>query len=72
MRRVLGERHPDTTISAWNLFTMLDRMQEFASAQTLRDNDLLWLLAEDPEQLGAAQRKIAGMVRQAPDRPDSP
>jgi hypothetical protein len=40
-------------------------MWECATAQNLLVNDLLWLLTEDPEQLGAAQRQIAGMVRKA-------
>lgn len=71
-RRVLGNRHPDTTISAWNLFQILREMGEHKPADRLLVNDLLWLLAEDPEQLGAAQREIAGMVRQATVRPDSP
>ncbi|WP_338416079.1 toll/interleukin-1 receptor domain-containing protein [uncultured Sphaerotilus sp.] len=62
-RRVLGERHPDTSIAAWNLFQILRVMEEPGpSAQSLV-NDLLWLLAEDSEQLGAAQRQIAGWVR---------
>jgi hypothetical protein len=64
MRRVLGERHPDTTIATWNLFQILGAIGEHELAVQLRVNDLLWLLAEDPEQLGAAQRQIAGMVRQ--------
>lgn len=62
-RRVLGERHPDTTIAAWNLFCMLDAVQDYQAAQRLLDSDLVWLLSEDPEQLGAAQQQIAGMVR---------
>jgi tetratricopeptide (TPR) repeat protein len=65
MRRVLGERHPNTTISAWNLFQILGAMEEPEPAVQLLVNDLLWLRAEDPEQLGAAQRQIAGMVRRA-------
>lgn len=65
MRRVLGERHPDTSGAAWNLFTMLVSMDEHEPAVQLLVNDLLWLLAEDPEQLGAAQRQIARMVRRA-------
>lgn len=64
-RPTLGERHPDTSVAAWNLFTMLATMNEHKSAVQLLVNDLLWLLAEDPEQLGAAQRQIAGMVRAA-------
>ncbi|WP_442775610.1 tetratricopeptide repeat protein [Sphaerotilus montanus] len=62
-RRVLGERHPDTSLAAWNLFTILAKMGESEPAVHLLVNDLLWLLAEDPAQLGAAQRQIAGMVR---------
>ena len=63
--RMLGERHPDTTIAAWNLFMTLNEMQEFASAQALFDSNLMWLLAEDPEQLGTAQRRIASRLRKA-------
>ena len=64
MRHVLGERHPNTTIAAWNLFQILGAMEEHEPSVQLLDNDLLWLLAEDPEQLGAVQRQIAGMVRE--------
>lgn len=40
--------------------------------QMLVDN-LLWRLAEDPEQLGAAQQQIAGLVRHVTGiLPDSP
>ena len=62
-RRILGERHPDTSGAAWNLFQILGATGEPEPAVRLLVNDLLWLLAEDPEQLGATQREIAGMVR---------
>ena len=63
-RCVLGERHPDTTIATWNLCQILGAMGEQDAAVQLLVNDLQWLLAENPEQLGAAQRQIAGMLRE--------
>ena len=39
-------------------------MHEHRNASRLLDSDLAWLLNQDLEQLGAAQRQIAGMVRE--------
>ena len=68
-RRVLGERHPDTTIAAWHLFQfqISGAMEESEAAVQVLANDLLWLLAEDPEQLGVNQRQIAEMIREIID-----
>lgn len=63
-RHVLGQRHQITTIAAWNLLPILVAMNERQIARELLVNDLAWLPAQDPEQLGAAQRQIAGMVRE--------
>ncbi|MDZ7856440.1 toll/interleukin-1 receptor domain-containing protein [Sphaerotilus sp.] len=65
MRGILGERHTDTSVAAWNLFTLLATIGEREPAVQMLHSNLLWLLAEDPEQLGAAQRQIAGMVGRA-------
>ena len=63
-RRIFGKRHPNTTIAAWNLQLTLKEMHEHRNASRLLDSDLAWLLNQDLEQLGAAQRQIAGMVRE--------
>ncbi|WP_293993796.1 tetratricopeptide repeat protein [Sphaerotilus sp.] len=60
---VFGEQHPTTTTAAWNLFQMLRKLQAVEEASSLFFSDLAWLLVQDPEQLGAAQRQIARMVR---------
>jgi Tetratricopeptide repeat len=42
-RRVLGERHPDTTLSAWNLVTTLRQIGESESAARILVECLEWL-----------------------------
>ena len=57
-RRVLGEHHPDTTGSAWNLrFTLLQVGDEATAATVTRDH-LLWLLDADPDLLSGDQRQV--------------
>ena len=57
-RRVLGDEHPDTSISAWNLFVALHDMNEAESARQVYAETLAWLVAADPDSLGADQRWI--------------
>jgi hypothetical protein len=60
-RRILGERHPDTTISAWNLLlTLLDQGDDEAGGIFARD--LAWLLEAEVDDLGASQRTIRGYL----------
>jgi len=61
-RRVLGERHPDTTILAWNLFGTLDQLGDRDAAGGILKDHLMWLVRENPAELGADQRKIQGYV----------
>lgn len=62
-RKVLGEKHPDTSLSAWNLFHTLSELQDNLAAQTVLDENLLWLLQHDPATLSAAQQKIEEKLR---------
>jgi hypothetical protein len=59
---VLGPEHPNTTVSAWNLFLILTELNDLNAAGWLLQNDLRWLLDRDPASLGADQRKIRGWV----------
>jgi hypothetical protein len=43
----------------------LQALKDTEAAYRVLDSNLTWLLTQDPEQLGAAQRQIAGMVRRA-------
>ena len=61
-RRVLGERHPGTTISAWNLFGTLDQLGDRDAAGGILKDHLMWLLRENPAELGADQREIQEYV----------
>lgn len=61
-RRVLGERHPDTTVSAWNLVTTLHRIGESESAARILRECLAWLVSVDAASLSADQREIRGRV----------
>jgi hypothetical protein len=61
-RRVQGAEHPNTSISAWNLFRTLQDLGERDAARAVLERDLLWLLGRDPATLGADQRKIRDML----------
>ena len=65
-RRVLGAEHPDTSISAWNLFRSLIGLGDTKAARAVFKQDLMWLMDRDPETLGADQRKIREMLAQLP------
>ena len=57
-RRVLGEEHPDTTISAFNLLVTLVKVGEPESARSVFTQHLAWLPERDPATLGPHQRQI--------------
>jgi hypothetical protein len=57
-RRLLGEEHPDTSMSVFNLFATLLQADEPKSARSLFAQHLAWLLERDPATLGADQRRI--------------
>ncbi|HWQ94345.1 MAG TPA: tetratricopeptide repeat-containing protein, partial [Gammaproteobacteria bacterium] len=61
-RRVLGEEHPDTTISAWNLFMSLLYLQEVDAAREILVRHLAWLLQTDPQALSFEQQQILGWL----------
>ena len=63
-RKVLGEDHPDTSISAWNLLQTLLAAQDYQRAMTILEENLLWLLGRDPSSLGTDQRNIRNGVCQ--------
>jgi hypothetical protein len=56
-RRILGEEHPDTSNSEWNLLVTLLEFGEQPAAMALYEK-LGWLLERAPESLGAVQRQI--------------
>lgn len=49
--QVLGEDHPDTIDSAWNLLLMLIKLEGHAAANELWQRHLLSLLEVDPAKL---------------------
>lgn len=61
-REVLGPRHPDVSVSAWNLYTTLRELDPTA-AQVLLEHDLGWLVDADPGALGSDQREVRVRVR---------
>ncbi len=63
-RRILGDEHPITSVSAWNLFSTLLEMDDPANAMAVLENDLFWLMDRDPATLGTYQQKIREMILQ--------
>ncbi len=61
--RILGDEHPDTSVSAWNLFFTLIEMDDPKTKAVLED-DLFWLVDRDPATLGVCQQKIREMILQ--------
>jgi hypothetical protein len=62
-RRMLGEEHPDTTVSAWNLVSTFLDAQQPEAAKDVIDTCLAWLLATDDETLSADQRTVKSYVK---------
>jgi hypothetical protein len=62
-RSVLGEKHPHTSISAWNLYNILVELHDLEATEVL-DNNLLWLMDRDPTTLGADQQQIREWISQ--------
>ena len=58
----MGAEHPDTAISAWNLFQTLLASGNVAAAQGVLAENLLWLLEADPATLAGSQQKIRQML----------
>jgi Tetratricopeptide repeat len=56
--RVLGQRHPETAISAWNLFVTLKETKETTAAQEVFGKHLAWLLQVEPQDPSGAQQRI--------------
>jgi len=56
-RRILGEEHPDTSTSEWNLLLTLFNLGEQSAAMELCEK-LVWLLERAPEGLGATHQRI--------------
>ncbi len=63
-RRVLGDEHSDTSLSAWNLVYTLLEAGDGARAVDILNKHLLWLLDRDPASLEANQQKICEMMIQ--------
>jgi hypothetical protein len=62
-RRILGEKHPDTSNSEWNLLMSLLKLGEQSAAKAVSKN-LAWLLERTPESLGAVHRQIRSNLEQ--------
>ena len=63
-RRVLGGKHPDTTVAAWNLLHTLVEAQETDAAIAVIRASLAWLLTGTGESLTANQRTVRSYVEQ--------
>jgi TIR domain-containing protein/tetratricopeptide repeat protein len=63
-RNKLGVENQKTTVFAWNLIAILDRIGLTHAVQTVLTNDLQWLVERDPDALSADQRRIRSYVRQ--------
>jgi hypothetical protein len=57
-QRILGEEHPTTSVSAWNLFTTLGNCNDLDAAKQVLAQALLWILGADMDSLDAQQRQI--------------
>ena len=66
-RHILGDEHPETSVSAWNLLSTLLEMDN-PKAKVVFENDLLWLLGRDPTTRGADQQQILDMILQSSHR----
>ncbi len=56
-RRLLGPKHPDTTLAEWNLLNTRRDLGDEAGAREL-ETSLGWLLDGDESKLSADQRQI--------------
>ena len=63
-RHILGDEHPETSVSAWNLFSTLLAMDDATNAMAVLKNDLFWLMDRDPATLCADQQQIREMILQ--------
>jgi hypothetical protein len=68
--RLLGDEHPDTSLSAWNLVYTLLQMGNPAEAIDILKRDLLWLLQRESSDLEANQQKIREMIIQMIEQKD--
>jgi hypothetical protein len=64
-RRVLGEEHPATLVSAWNLFGTLSELQDRDAAMRVFSAYLAPLLQRDPATLPADLREIQAALAKA-------
>jgi len=63
-RKVSGEGHPDTSLSAWNLLEVLLYAKDYQRAMNVLEKNFLWLLGRDPSSLSAVQREMRNYVSQ--------
>lgn len=64
-RRLFGEENSNACEAAWNLFTLLEQMQESVAANSVLTDHLLWLLDRDPRSLSGDQQVIRTRVARA-------
>ena len=62
IRRVLGEKHPATSVSAWNLLRSCKDLQDSGACDHVVDGYLRWLVDCGPDSLGADQTEIRSDV----------
>jgi hypothetical protein len=60
-RRILGNRHPFTLLSIWNLYSCLN-LRDPIAGDLLRE--LSWLVERDPAELSAQLGKIRKQVQE--------
>jgi hypothetical protein len=68
-QQLLGERHSDTTLAAWNYFRVLQDFYDNANidstyAKKIFTENIVWLTTQEKTILSDAQRQILEMVEQ--------
>jgi hypothetical protein len=68
--RFLGEEHPDTATSAFNLFMTLRIFQQIEEAERIFHSHLLWLMDAEPQYLSHDQILICESLKNIMDNKD--
>jgi hypothetical protein len=66
----LGGKHPDTTISAYNLLVTLFELQKIEEAMRIFHSDLSWLIDAELQSLSYDQKRVHDMLRKLMKKSD--